>query len=257
MGPGPDWHPHFGRIGGTSLAAWLAAYPDHGPPVRSLLLATEERTGSEYLCQLLGATGQMGRPSEYLNTYWMRCFIPDYPEDIAAQVTIAHRVGTTPNRFFAMKLHAVQFARLLTGSTVAAAFPAPVFVRLHRRDLLAQAISLYRARYGSQYHAHTPPARAVAYDGAAIGQMMRELVLSRARWELYFGGIGVTPLAIAYEDLAADPMAAVQAIGRYAGMQVAPGEVAIPLRKQHDDISETWRQRFLAENRDRNVFDTV
>jgi len=88
--PGPDWHPHFGRIAGTDLASWLDAYADAGPPDRSLVLATDERTGSEWLCQLLGATGRLG-PSEYLITDWMRRFIPDYPADVAAQVAIAHR----------------------------------------------------------------------------------------------------------------------------------------------------------------------
>jgi LPS sulfotransferase NodH len=255
MAPPLDWHPHFGRIGGKDLAAWLADYPPSAPPTRSIMLATDERTGSEFLCQILGASGRLGRPSEYLNTYWMRCFIPDYPEDVGAQVTIAHRVGTTNNGCFAMKLHAVQLERLLTGSRVETAFPNPVFVRLYRRDLLAQAISLYRARYGSQYHAHLPAARPVDFDAAAIQAMMVELTRSKARWALYFARNGVTPLAIAYEDLAADPEAVVRALGDHAGIAAAPHTVTEPLQVQHDTVTEEWRRRFLAERHDLNVLD--
>ena len=255
MAPLLDWHPHFGRIGGKDLATWLADYPPPAPPTRAIMLATEERTGSEFLCQMLGATGQLGRPSEYLNTHWMRRFIPDYPDDVGAQLAIAHRVGTTSNGCFAMKLHVVQLERLLTGGRVEAAFPNPVFIRLYRRDLLAQAISLYRARYGSQYHAHLPAERPVAFDATAIRAMMVELTRGKARWELYFARNGVTPLVLAYEALAADPDAVVRAIARHAGIEAAPRRAAEPLRIQYDTTSEEWRRRFLAECHDLNRLD--
>jgi LPS sulfotransferase NodH len=156
-----------------------------------------------------------------------------------------------------MKLHAVQLDRLLTGSRMDAAFPNPALVRLYRRDLLAQAISLYRARYGSQYHAHLPAARPVAFDAVAIQAMMVELTRSKARWELYFARNGVTPLAIAYEDLAADPDAAVRAIAHHAGIAATPRATTNPLLIQYDSISEQWRQRFLAERHDLNVLDDL
>lgn len=257
MSPLLEWHPHFGPIGGKDLATWLAGYPPPGPPTRSIMLATDERTGSEFLCQVLGATNQLGRPSEYLNTYWMRRFIPDYPEDIGTQLDIAHRVGTTPNGCFAMKLHAVQLDRLLTGGRVEGAFPNPIFVRLYRRDLLGQAISLYRARYGSQYHAHLPPERPVAFDAAAIRQMMVELTRSNARWALYFARNGITPLAIAYETLAADVEPVVRAIADLAGVEARPIPVTKPLRIQNDALSAEWRQRFLVECRDLNKLDEI
>lgn len=257
MNPRFDWHPHFGRIGGKSLADWLADHPTVGPPVRSIMLATDERTGSEFLCQLMGATGVLGRPSEYLNTYWMRCFIADYPDDVAAQVAIAHQVGTTANRCFSMKVHLLQLERLLTGSRVEAAFPAPVFVRVYRRDLLAQAISLYRARYSGQYHAYVPPTRALDFDGAAIRALMIELAQGKARWELYFTRNGVQPLKLAYEDLVTDPDATIRAIARHAGVGAVPRPVDRPLHIQRDDTSQAWRQQFLAECGDFNALDTL
>jgi len=252
-----DWHPHLGRIGGKDLRTWLADYPPITAPTRSIMLATEERSGSEFLCQALGATGQLGRPSEYLNTYWMRRFIPDYPDAVAAQMAIAHRVGTTLNGCFAMKLHTVQLDRLLTGSRVEASFPNLVFVRLYRRDLLDQAISLYRARYSSQYHAHVPQERAVDFNSAAIRTAMIELARSRARWEVYFARNAVQPLAIAYEDLARDPIATVRAIARHADIPVGPREVAAPLSVQHDALSDAWRQRYLDECGDLNLLDDI
>ncbi len=254
-----DWHPHFGRIGGLDVRAWLAAYPPGAPPVKSIMLASEERTGSEFLCQLMGATGRLGRPSEYLNTYWMRRFIADYPDEVGAQMAIAHRVGTTANGCFAMKTHPVHIDRLLAGGSVAAAFPAPVVVRLHRRDLVAQAVSLYRARASNRYHAYVVAERDIEFDGEAIRQALIELARARARWEVYVARNALDPLMIAYEDLAADPCRAVSEIACRAGEWVEPRDLdlAAPLRVQTDGVSVAWKQRFLDEYRNLDALETI
>jgi trehalose 2-sulfotransferase len=250
-------HPHLGPIGGQDLRTWLAAYPLAAPPKRSIMLATVERCGSEFLCQLMGATGQLGRPSEYLNTEWMRRFIADYPDEVRAQLAIAHRVGTTTNGCFAMKLHPIWLDRLLSGARVEAAFPNPVFVRLFRRDLLAQAISLYRARGAGKYHAHIPARRTIDYDGAAIQRALIEQVHNTARWQVYFARNGLQPLAIAYEELVTNPDAAVRAIAHHAGIDVRPAAPTAPLQIQRDDVSNAWRQRFVAEFGNLNLLDRI
>lgn len=251
------WHPHFGSVGGSTLQEWLAAHPEPVRPSRAIALATEERTGSEYLCQLLAATGCLGRPSEYLNTYWMRRFIPDYPDEVEAQIAIAHRVGTTPNGCFAMKMHAVHLDRLLGAVRLTTAFPNPIFVRLFRRDLLGQAISLYRARQANQYHAHVLAEREARFDAEAIRGALIELVRGRARWELYIARNGLRPLAIAYEDMVANPDATIRAIARHAGLDAVPADVDRPLQVQRDDTSEAWRERFLTECGDLDVLKTI
>lgn len=254
-----DWHPHFGRIGGMDLRAWLATYPVPKPPERSILLATQERTGSELLCQLMGATGRLGRPSEYLNTYWMRRFIPDFPDDVDSQMAIAHRVGTTVNRCFSMKTHPAHLDRLLASGSVAAVFPNPVFVRLHRRDLVAQAVSLYRARYAGQYHAYVPADRDIGFNGEAIQQMLIELARGKARWDVYFARNGIDPLMIAYEDFAADPYPVVHEIARRVGEAVDDRdlELASPLHVQHDALSASWKRRFLDEYHNLDALETI
>jgi LPS sulfotransferase NodH len=189
----------------------------------------------------------------------MRRFVPDYPEAVDAQLAIAHRVGTTANGCFAMKMHPAHVDRLLQGGSVAAAFFNPVFVRLYRRDLVAQAVSLYRARASDRYHAFVAAEREVEFDGEAIRQCLFELVRSRGRWEVYFARNGIEPLAIAYEDLAADPYTAVGAIGRRVGEAVGPQDVVVtaPLRVQRDDISALWKQRFFAAYRDLDLLDAL
>lgn len=256
-GVGPDWHPHFGRISGSGLESWLARYPDVGPPTRSIVLATDERTGSEWLCQLLGATGRLGRPSEYLNTLWMRRFIPDYPDDVPAQLAIAHHVGTTGNGCFAMKLHPWHVDRLLAGAKHTATFPAPGFVRLLRHDLLGQAISLYRARATMSYHFHHTEKCAAAFDGAAIEAILRELVANRMRWDTYFARNAITPLVMSYEILRSDPLDVVLRIAGLVGETVRRRDILcpVPMGVQADAQNEEWRERFVRERADLNRFD--
>lgn len=256
-GVGLDWHPHFGRIGGCSLETWLARYPDAVAPARSIVLATDERTGSEWLCQLLGATGRLGRPSEYLNTLWMRRFIPDYPDDVPAQLSIAHHVGTTANGCFAMKLHPWHVDRLLAGATCATTFPAPVFVRLLRHDLLGQAISLYRARATARYHFHYTEKRTVAFDGDAIEAVLRELAANRTRWDAYFARNAITPLVVSYEALRAHPLEMVRRVAALVGETVRRRDIVCPspMCVQADAQNEEWRERFVRERSDLNRFD--
>jgi LPS sulfotransferase NodH len=254
-----EWHPHFGRIGGKNLRDWLDDYPPAAPPVKSIMLATEGRSGSEFLCQLMGATGRLGRPSEYLNTYWMRRFIADFPDDVGSQMAIAHRVGTTANGCFAMKTHPLHIDRLLQGGSVTAAFPGPVFVRTYRRDMLAQAVSLYRARYSNRYHAYVAAERDIDFDSEAIRQLLIELARDRARWEVYVARNAIDPLMIAYEDLAADPYSVIREIARHAGESIEHADLhlAVPLCTQRDAISMAWKQRFLDECRNLDVLETI
>jgi LPS sulfotransferase NodH len=158
-----------------------------------------------------------------------------------------------------MKAHAVHIDRLLTGGSVRAAFPDPVFVRLHRRDLVAQAVSLYRARASNRYHAYVVAERDIEFDGEAIGQALIELVRAKARWSVYFARNAIAPLTAAYEDLAADPYPIVNEIARRIGEAIDERalDLASPLRIQNDDISAAWKQRFIDEYRNLDVFDVV
>ncbi len=257
--PDDRWHPHFGSLAGHDLAGWLSGFPDHGPPRRSIILATDERTGSEWLCQLLGATGRLGRPSEYLNTVWMRRFIADYPDKVPAQVAIAHQVGTTANHCFSMKVHPWHLERLLQAATVSGTFPGATFVRLIRTDLLGQAISLYRARQTGSYHAHIAPARDGLFDANAIEGLIRNLAFNRARWDMYFARTGVTPLMFSYEELSADPRGVVRRIADSMGERIWWRDFAAvrSIRQQADSVSDEWRQRYVRERGTIDKFDLL
>lgn len=249
-------HPHFPQIAGLSFSQWLETLP-LPPPIRaSIVLASEERTGSEWLCQLMGATGRLGRPMEYLNPHWNMRFIADYPHDVSGEVRAAHRAGITPNGVFAMKLHTQHFDRLQSQARLSEVFPDPVFVWLTRRDRLGQAISRARAQQSGRYHEYWHEERAEIYDAALIERTLSELLTLSGRWERYFARNGIEPLRVCYEDLSADPIAVIQAIAALVGEHVEAREIVVEreLKIQRSEISEDWRRRFLADAADLDRF---
>jgi LPS sulfotransferase NodH len=251
-----SWHPHFGPVGGRTVADWLSTLPEAPAPTKTVVLATDERTGSEWLCQLLAATGVLGRPSEYLNAWWNGKFFLDFPEDVDQQLVIAHRAGTTPNGVFSIKMHAWEMDRMCAASALTRSCPNPVFVRLRRLDLLGQAISLVRARQTERFHGYWDETKPATFDADEIQRVMDDLGANARRWSTYLARNGITPLDAVYEDLVREPDRVVGDIAAFAGITLdAPAAVDRPLRPQRDDTSDEWRRRFVRERGDLDRFD--
>ncbi len=221
------------------------------------MLASEERSGSEWLCQLMGVTDRLGRPMEYLNPHWNMRFIPDYPHDVAGEMRAAHRAGVTPNGVFSLKLHAQHFDKLQGEARLSEVCPHAAFVWLTREDRLGQAISRVRAQQSGRYHEHWHRDRPEAYDAQDIDRTLTEVITLSSRWERFFARNGVTPMKLSYERLQSDPVGAVQAIAALVGERIAPADLRVEreLKVQRDAVSEEWRSRFLADVRDLDRFE--
>jgi LPS sulfotransferase NodH len=128
-------------------------------PHLTYFVCTSPRTGSWLLTDMLRQTGIAGRPAEHFDPnpdherYWFERL------GIASEAAYLPKImgrATTPNGVFGSKLHWYQFGRLCErlGCTtphsvpraLASAFPNLRYIWMRRRDVLAQAISLYRAQ---------------------------------------------------------------------------------------------------------------
>lgn len=227
---------------------------------RTLILCTDERTGSHHLAQLLAATGALGRAYEYFNTPWMKEHYEDYPEDVPGQLAWARRLGTTPNGVLSLKLHPWAMDRIAPFIDLGRDLPAPCFVLLQRRDLLGQAISLHRAQSSQKFTSWSEERAAPAYDGPRIRALLAELALRRERWELYVARNGIEPLRLDYEEVEASGAAVVRRIARHAGITRLPRRRQsnwYAFAKQRDGLNAEWRQCFLAENADTRALDPL
>ena len=100
-------------------------------------------------------------------------------------------------------------------------FPNLKVIYCYRRDLLAQAYSLWRANSTNVWHVADPsaaiPSPSSAPDFAAIKASMDNLAYEVHRWQLLFEREEIEPLSIAYEDIAADHDAATRAVLDFIG----------------------------------------
>jgi trehalose 2-sulfotransferase len=184
-----------------------------------------------------------------------------------ARLAGALRDGTTPNGVFGAKLMWSYFGDFLAGlrDVVAPGTPEPElltalfgddlrYVQVVRRDKVGQAVSLWRAIQTQAWRdegASGPPPEAV-YHGGAIAHLATSLAAHEDAWTAWFARHGIEPALIAYEELDRAVEPAVRELLRWLGLDPGDGWHFEPprLRRQADDRSRRWAERFAAE-RDR------
>lgn len=226
---------------------------------RGYVICSSPRSGSNYLCQLLASTGELGRPQDWFNGPGIRAREDaGYPLDARAQLGQVLVRGMTDNGIYGMKMFCAGFDRL-AGLDWVAALPGLQWISLERRDVLGQAISDVRTQQTQQFRSTAPSHGEPRYDAHAIRASLDARVREQARWELFFGRNDLRPLRLAYEDVAADPQAAVDAVAALFALapspRIDPG--GLTLEVQRDTLSEDWRARFLAAERDLTRLDTL
>ena len=217
-----------------------------------------------------------GRPEEYFECLW-RTGAPHQPREYFAGVDdpsvlallaptepkdadrsdpfpSALGRGTTGNGVFAAKLmwtHLLDLAERLeepaAPALLAERLPELRYVHVTRGDKVAQAVSLWRAVQTLAWRADDDGKQHEAvYHGGAIAHLVAELTEQDDAWRAWFAANGIEPLTIAYEALADDATAAAGAVLEHIG--AGPGQIPEPpLRRQRDDRSARWVERFRAE----------
>jgi LPS sulfotransferase NodH len=230
------------------------------PPTlkKFILLCTEERTGSQLLCQHMATTGVLGRPYEYFHTDGMRSLYKFYPRDIPGQYRAARHLSTTDNGVFALKMHGETLERVAPHVRLFEV-PEVYFVYLTRNDVLGQAISLVRARQTNVWHKrageklqswlHLP--KADKYDGELILSVLKDMCFRRVRWETYFARNGIDPLRVSYEAVASTPQRVIDEIATFAGISeealVDKHEFFERYTRVADNVNSAWRERFVSD----------
>jgi LPS sulfotransferase NodH len=177
-------------------------------------------------------------------------------------LAVAIADGTTPSGIFAAKVMWRYFGGLLlrlretngAGDDLALlehAFGPPQFVFLRRTDKVGQAVSLWRAIQTWSWRAETDGAAVAVlpvYSFAAIDHLVRRLELDEADWQRWFRTVAVEPFAVEYSELADDYARTTRAVLGFLGV---PSPIALddppPLRRQADETSESWADRYRTE----------
>jgi LPS sulfotransferase NodH len=241
------------------------------------LLCATPRSGTTLLCDLLGATGQAGRPRSYYRRQDILRHAAGWglrPEGFAdagafdrAYLAAVLEQGASGTGVFGMRmmwgtlaefydrlgpLHVHAEGRALLEEI----FGPLVYVHVSRRDKVAQAISLLKAEQTGLWHMgadgsdreRTAPSAPVGYDADRIAETLGELEHDDAAWEGFFAQHGITPVRVEYETLAKSPQAELRkllvALGR---SEAAADEVMVRTSRMADAESRAWAARFRQE----------
>jgi LPS sulfotransferase NodH len=201
---------------------------------------------------LLASSGLVGRPAEYFSA-------DSEPEWAAADYGryVKHCLEQTPHdRVFGAKLLWGQLERLLPllrgrgGSNdrvlLESVFPSPRFVWLTRDDVLAQAVSWWKAAQTGEFYVGDPRAKGVVpvLDEREIRLLVDELAAKNESWRRWFDANGIAPFSLRFEELKANPDGRAREVLAFLGLEVAPGlELTSPTVEQADAVNAEWIAR--------------
>lgn len=251
---------------------------------RVLVIASTPRSGSSHLASLLRSSHRAGDPREYLNPAVMRGYellvghpAPSVPgrgmrlarrlsgragweltaaiprRELSRYLQHLVRTRTSAQGVWAMKVHWQHFHDTFLGAGLDLTWfgvPCEV-IHLVRNDKLAQACSLVRAGQTGLWSSdrRLGTGRQPTYDQTEIATSLVWLQQQDESWCRYFAASRITPLTMSYESLVAGQDAEVNRALALVGQQPVDG-VSSPLRRQADDISDAWIERFRRERPD-------
>lgn len=236
-------------------------FPHRAEPPRQLyVIATVPRTGSSYFSHLLWQSGCVGAPLEYLNFLAegpARLAVTDAQQQLALWRSLL-QLRTSPNGVFGVKCFSVQLRELQQRnpallrevfSTLLMRGPATRVIKLKRRDRVAHAISYARSALSGIWRKEQEAAGGAAvvdYSAQAIEQALTYVDQQEADWDMLFQELRIDPLTLWYEDVLADPQAAVGQVAQFLGVAIDPAAaVDIPaVEKQAQEDSARWRERY-------------
>ncbi len=248
--------------------------------IDSYLICATPRTGSTLLCGLMASTKVAGQPESYFRQpdeqLWADRWdivrssdgIFEYSEFIRAALD----AGRSENGVFAARIMwgtlNLLFDRLSTVYPATAggdydllnlAFGHTRFIYLNRDDVLAQAVSWYRAEQTDVWHdtaqeESKQPKLEPRYDFDQIHNLVQTIEEHNSAWRMWFASVGIQPLMVRYEDLAADPVGVAREILDYLGLRLPPGRlIKTQNRRLADELNAQWIDRYRAELAERLI----
>ncbi|MFD1812807.1 trehalose 2-sulfotransferase [Rhodococcus gannanensis] len=254
----------------------------------SYLVCASQRSGSTLLVESLRATTVAGNPEEYFQylpstsrspqpRQWFEGITDESVLSLLAPLEQGivdtrtseqwrdqlRSLGKTPNGVWGGKLMWNQVPLVLdraaglrdrSGEGLRAALddilgPGLTFVHVFRGDVVAQAVSMWRAVQTQVWRDDATPPN--LHDGAeyhadGIAHLVRILSEQDRQWRWWFEAEGLDHVDVSFDDLVRNPQATVAKVLIELGLdpQLAPPP---PLKRQSDGRSREWVERYREE----------
>jgi LPS sulfotransferase NodH len=223
-----------------------------GCRIRSaLVIASSQRSGSSLLGHYLAATGKFGVPLEYFNVpnlrQWRQRFGVDTFTDLLDAV---EPLRTSENGIFSLKCHYFQLRAIGSIPDLITRYGDCRFVRIRRRDLVAQAVSRTIASQTGVWISGQARTGEAVYDRSAIARNLRLIAWQDSHWPLAFSIAGVPWIEVEYELLVENAAKEIRRIADHAGVELSSADIpeAAPLTPQGMGLTQAWADRFRKDN---------
>ncbi|WP_161798972.1 Stf0 family sulfotransferase [Caenimonas sp. SL110] len=222
------------------------------PATYRYALCSTPRCGSNMVGDMLFDTGLAGNPQEYLNTRYMAGYNRSMgrdggPFDLTAYQGDMESRRTSPNGVFGIKIHFEHMESLWKQQFAEMAKYLSIynqFVLLTRRDKIAQAVSLHKARETQiwasiDYKFLEPddPRLKIkpAFSAHKIARCLSDLIVQEESWRALLDNFKLPYVVLAYEDLVADFAGESRKLLRVLGLDPDKAKQAPGIRKQGVD----------------------
>ncbi len=217
----------------------------------SLFICFTNRSGSNFLADLLHATGEMREGKECFNHPGVVRTARERQLKSLADYCRFQAERSAKKRRFVSKVSAGQLFMLARLGYLGTVFPNPRFIHIQRYDVVAQGISHLIAKSTRAFSSfHTPQVAEgdVAFDADHITAIIDGVDRANAalRDFLIFNRLDHMP--VLYEHLAADPGRVVKRIFAWIGLD-PPVLQRGKLRRERQvsSIKDDWYARYVAE----------
>jgi LPS sulfotransferase NodH len=251
------------RLAGREDNPYFDRFPRDPGVTRRYLIATTGRSGSTLLCSRIAEYGALGFPNEFLNEVYISQFERLFPTPSHRDFErfVLHHFSS-PGGVFGLKVDWWRFDLARRVELLRSLYePLDLVIWLRRDDFVAQAVSLTLAVATGIWHDRDvgldgsdltleERQRAAPYDAAAIETHARNTLTQEYAWARFFESCGAPVLDLSYETVAADPDAAVAAIGDALELDMPRRSTPPRMKKIGSGVGEEWRARFAAEHAD-------
>lgn len=238
------------------MAVYDNKYNQLKKPEKTILIITECRSGSNYLCALMSKTCKLGNPLEYFSPYVSFDRVSKFED----RCNVALDMGRSQNgivaiKIFAYHLDVINEVKIHFNEI----FQNRYWIWLRRHDLLEQAISSVIALQTKSWIITTERKEQPCYSQRMISRQLARLSKSEARWRIFFARNQILPLILWYEDFINSPENTIMKIAAYVDVDLHLSEINTDVytQIQRTELNEEWKKKYISEMANINYLDEI
>lgn len=224
--------------------------------MKSYVICTTARSGSNLLCDVLGNTRILGRPREAFNPDFMRT--AGYKTHVLEgnRISTAHFIDwlegrhQTPNGVFGTKVLFEDFGIFRGFTRFHDLLAKSSLIHLRRRGKIRQAISYFFAEETGQWIFSDVAKKNLAdiiYSFDKIKTHLDRLILQDSAWTSVLSAMNSAYLEIYFEDFVGDMKKTVSDIARTVSVDVADSPIRVSLEEQKNSRTQEFYKRFTED----------